>query len=120
MRICLLDLGSGKDMDASRPSTAALGAGRSSVPERHAARLGLGPTDLYDCGFDPDRGGGISSEVQGASLLIDAEALHRRIGSDPLLVLLDVRWALGDEDGHRRYLEGHIPTAVYVDLETEL
>ncbi len=35
-------------------------------------------------------------------------------------VLLDVRWALGDDRGHERYLAGHLPGAVYVDLETEL
>ncbi|WP_082518022.1 MULTISPECIES: sulfurtransferase [unclassified Rhodococcus (in: high G+C Gram-positive bacteria)] len=35
-------------------------------------------------------------------------------------VLLDVRWALGDTEGHRKYVDGHIPGAVYVDLPTEL
>ncbi|GHE07832.1 sulfurtransferase [Klenkia taihuensis] len=35
-------------------------------------------------------------------------------------VLLDVRWALGRSDGHERYLAGHLPGAVYVDLDTEL
>lgn len=35
-------------------------------------------------------------------------------------VILDVRWALGDPDGRQHYLEGHIPGAVFVDLETEL
>ncbi|BDZ41152.1 hypothetical protein GCM10025865_04510 [Paraoerskovia sediminicola] len=35
-------------------------------------------------------------------------------------VLLDVRWELGRDDGHERYLEGHLPGAVYVPLETEL
>jgi thiosulfate/3-mercaptopyruvate sulfurtransferase len=34
--------------------------------------------------------------------------------------LLDVRWALGDPDGRLRYQNGHIPGAVYVDLDTEL
>ncbi len=34
--------------------------------------------------------------------------------------LLDVRWALGDPHGHEQYLAGHIPGAVFVDLETEL
>jgi thiosulfate/3-mercaptopyruvate sulfurtransferase len=36
------------------------------------------------------------------------------------VVLLDVRWALGDDRGRERYLEGHLPGAVFVDLETEL
>jgi 3-mercaptopyruvate sulfurtransferase SseA len=35
-------------------------------------------------------------------------------------VLLDVRWALGDDRGRERYLEGHLPGAVFVDLGTEL
>jgi thiosulfate/3-mercaptopyruvate sulfurtransferase len=35
-------------------------------------------------------------------------------------VLLDVRWALGDPHGRQQYLDGHLPGAVYVDLETEL
>ncbi|WP_435831556.1 sulfurtransferase [Nocardia aurea] len=34
--------------------------------------------------------------------------------------LLDIRWALGDPDGPQHYLDGHIPGAVFVDLETEL
>jgi thiosulfate/3-mercaptopyruvate sulfurtransferase len=36
------------------------------------------------------------------------------------VVLLDVRWALGDEHGPATYLAGHLPGAVFVDLETEL
>ncbi len=35
-------------------------------------------------------------------------------------VLLDVRWALGDSRGREKYLAGHLPGAVFVDLETEL
>jgi 3-mercaptopyruvate sulfurtransferase SseA len=36
------------------------------------------------------------------------------------VVLLDVRWALGDDRGRERYLDGHLPGAVFVDLEAEL
>lgn len=39
---------------------------------------------------------------------------------DKRVRLLDVRWALGDPDGPQHYLAGHIPGAVFVDLETEL
>jgi thiosulfate/3-mercaptopyruvate sulfurtransferase len=35
-------------------------------------------------------------------------------------VLLDVRYKLGDPDGAGHYAAGHIPGAVYVDLDTEL
>jgi 3-mercaptopyruvate sulfurtransferase SseA len=38
----------------------------------------------------------------------------------PRPVLLDVRWALGDDRGRERYLAGHLPGAVFVDLDTEL
>jgi thiosulfate/3-mercaptopyruvate sulfurtransferase len=36
------------------------------------------------------------------------------------VVLLDVRWALGDDRGREKYLAGHLPGAVFVDLEAEL
>ncbi len=36
------------------------------------------------------------------------------------VVVLDVRWALGGPPGHEVYLGGHVPGAVYVDLDTEL
>lgn len=52
--------------------------------------------------------------------LIDAAALHRRMTSGQRTVILDVRWALGDPRGREHYLAGHLPDAVYVDLETEL
>lgn len=51
------------------------------------------------------------------SPLIDVEELKTRLGS---VTLLDVRWALGLEDGHGEYLSGHIPGAAFVDLETDL
>jgi thiosulfate/3-mercaptopyruvate sulfurtransferase len=35
-------------------------------------------------------------------------------------VLLDVRWALGSESGRDDHLAGHLPGAVFVDLDTEL
>ncbi|SKC48853.1 sulfurtransferase [Krasilnikoviella flava] len=52
-----------------------------------------------------------------------AADLRLSAGPDPEVgapVLLDVRWALGMTDGRERYLEGHLPDAVYVDLEAEL
>ncbi|MGH3879292.1 MAG: sulfurtransferase, partial [Actinophytocola sp.] len=35
-------------------------------------------------------------------------------------VLLDVRWKLGGPPGREEYERGHLPDAVYVDLDTEL
>ena len=40
--------------------------------------------------------------------------------ADPELVVLDVRWTLGKTDGRERFLDGHIPGARFVDLDTEL
>nr|WP_045743674.1 rhodanese-like domain-containing protein [Actinoplanes rectilineatus] len=53
-------------------------------------------------------------------VLIDVASLQQRIAGGRAPVLLDVRWALGDPDGELHYREGHIPGAVYVDLDTEL
>jgi thiosulfate/3-mercaptopyruvate sulfurtransferase len=50
------------------------------------------------------------------SVLISAAEL-RQAGR---AVLLDVRWALGDPHGREHYLDGHLPGAVFVDLESEL
>lgn len=65
-----------------------------------------------------------------AAVLVTADELAadlRLAGTDPAEgapVLLDVRWALpaaGERfDGHARYLAGHLPGAVFADLETEL
>ncbi|MDQ1043090.1 sulfurtransferase [Streptomyces sp. V4I2] len=46
--------------------------------------------------------------------------LRDLLASDAPPVVLDVRWALGDPHGRDHYAEGHIPGAVYVDLDTEL
>ena len=53
-------------------------------------------------------------------VLVSAGELARQLESADAPVLLDVRWALGDPHGHRHYLDGHLPGAVYVDLDTEL
>lgn len=54
------------------------------------------------------------------NVLISADELATELASDRPPVLLDVRWQLGGPPGHESYLEGHIPGAVYVDLDTEL
>lgn len=46
--------------------------------------------------------------------------LRELLASDTPPVVLDVRWALGDPHGRAHYAEGHVPGAVYVDLDTEL
>lgn len=53
-------------------------------------------------------------------VLVTVDKLAQQLESADPPVLLDVRWALGDPNGHQHYLDGHIPGAVYVDLDTEL
>jgi thiosulfate/3-mercaptopyruvate sulfurtransferase len=50
-------------------------------------------------------------------VLVSAAELRAAEGRD---VLLDVRWALGDPHGREQYQAGHLPGAVFVDLDTEL
>lgn len=49
--------------------------------------------------------------------LISAAELHERLAD---VRVLDARWRLGHDDGHEQYLKGHIPGAVFVDVEREL
>jgi len=55
-------------------------------------------------------------------VLVTADELAAALADDEPPVVLDVRWALGRgrDEAHERYLAGHVPGAVYVDLETEL
>jgi thiosulfate/3-mercaptopyruvate sulfurtransferase len=52
--------------------------------------------------------------------LITAWELAALLSASDRLRVLDVRWSLGGPPGRGLYREGHIPGAVYVDLETEL
>ena len=53
-------------------------------------------------------------------MLITASQLAAALASERPPVVLDVRWSLGGPPGHEEYLRGHVPGAVYVDLDTEL
>lgn len=54
------------------------------------------------------------------SPLIDVDTLAAELaGGDPP-VLLDVRWSLGGPPGLGAYREGHLPGAVFVDLNADL
>lgn len=52
--------------------------------------------------------------------LISVAELQAELGGARPPVLLDVRWALGGPDGAQEYARGHLPGAVYLDLETQL
>lgn len=53
-------------------------------------------------------------------MLITAPQLAAALASERPPVVLDVRWSLGGPPGREEYLRGHVPGAVYVDLDTEL
>jgi thiosulfate/3-mercaptopyruvate sulfurtransferase len=51
------------------------------------------------------------------TVIVSVPELFARIGD---VRLLDVRWALGAPDGRAAHTAGHLPGAVYVDLESTL
>src|SRR4051794_33253181 len=57
-------------------------------------------------------------------LITPAQLAGATIGDHPIgggpLRLLDVRWRLDRPDGRPDYVSGHIPGALYVDLDTQL
>jgi thiosulfate/3-mercaptopyruvate sulfurtransferase len=104
----------------------------AAVTERlwRAAREGTAPGSLGDADLAATVPGLrepvlITPEQLKAELAEEGEhdegaGERSRPGNPRKPVLLDVRWALGDPDGRAHYREGHIPSAVYVDLDTEL
>jgi thiosulfate/3-mercaptopyruvate sulfurtransferase len=55
------------------------------------------------------------------SPLITALELAAQLRAGPAApLLLDVRWSLGSGDGYISYLQGHLPGAVFVDMEHDL
>ena len=55
-----------------------------------------------------------------AGPLIDVGALARALAGSAPPVLLDVRWRLGGPPGIEAYRAGHLPGAVFVDLDADL
>jgi thiosulfate/3-mercaptopyruvate sulfurtransferase len=58
--------------------------------------------------------------VKPAAALIDAVDLADRLAGPSAPIVLDVRWRLGDPRGRENYLIGHIPGAVFLDLDAQL
>jgi thiosulfate/3-mercaptopyruvate sulfurtransferase len=57
---------------------------------------------------------------QATGPLIDVGPLAAELAGDAPPVLLDVRWRLGGPPGIDSYRAGHLPGAVYVDLDADL
>jgi thiosulfate/3-mercaptopyruvate sulfurtransferase len=55
-----------------------------------------------------------------AAITITPAELDHALASGTPPVVLDVRWQLGDPNGREYYRVGHIPGAVFADLDTEL
>jgi thiosulfate/3-mercaptopyruvate sulfurtransferase len=55
-----------------------------------------------------------------SGLLISPAALAEELAGEPGPVLLDVRWRLGGPAGIESYRAGHLPGAVFVDLDRDL
>ena len=53
-------------------------------------------------------------------ILVDPDTLASHIDAGRAVRLLDVRWRLNAPEGRPAYVAGHLPGAVYVDLEREL
>jgi thiosulfate/3-mercaptopyruvate sulfurtransferase len=53
-------------------------------------------------------------------LLVSPAALAEELASEAGPALLDVRWRLGGPPGLDSYREGHLPGAVFIDLERDL
>ncbi|HEV2376730.1 MAG TPA: sulfurtransferase [Streptosporangiaceae bacterium] len=56
----------------------------------------------------------------GGGPLTDATTLARALASEDPPVVLDVRWSLTGPPGIESYLAGHIPGAVFTDLDADL
>ncbi|MET0772372.1 MAG: rhodanese-like domain-containing protein [Candidatus Limnocylindrales bacterium] len=91
--------------------------------ERMLGWINLGTTtttsDKPSRDVDAPRPDPVVSELR-ADPLMRVEELAARL-DHPSVRVCDVRWFLGDPArGRREYLEGHIPGAIAVDLETDL
>lgn len=54
------------------------------------------------------------------NLLVEADQLAAELHGDDPPTLLDVRWRLTGPPGRDDYADGHLPGAVFVDLDTDL
>lgn len=58
--------------------------------------------------------------TRAGGLLVTAASLAEELANEPELVVLDVRWRLGGPPGLDSYRAGHLPGAVFADLDRDL
>lgn len=63
---------------------------------------------------------GDAGQTDGVHPLIEAPAFDRLLRRQTPVVLLDVRWHLGGPPGIESYRKGHLPGAVFVDLDQDV
>lgn len=62
----------------------------------------------------------MNPENSTGAILVTAQALAAELADGPAPVVLDVRWQLGGPPGIDSYREGHLPGAVFADLDRDL
>jgi thiosulfate/3-mercaptopyruvate sulfurtransferase len=62
----------------------------------------------------------VSADAVTSGPLVGTRSLAAELGGSAPPVLLDVRWRLGGPPGAESYRAGHLPGAVYADLDTDL
>jgi len=87
-----------------------------SHPSNESSTPGTDPGGA--AGTDP--GSGPADETAWTTPVVGPEALAAALRSDDPPVVLDVRWRLGGPHGRADHLIGHVPTAGFVDLDSEL
>lgn len=62
----------------------------------------------------------MAQQQRPVPVAVSADWLNEHQGLGASLVVADVRWYLDDRSGHAAYLAGHLPDAVFVDMDTDL
>jgi|GEM_PF-133624 len=94
-------------------------AARRGLPVGAEVTQGLGATHNDAAGSEQSHEPETDAHAVRARVFVTADQLRAEL-DDPSLVLLDVRWQLGVTNGSERYEQGHIPRALYADLDTQL
>src|SRR5215467_1364157 len=95
--------------------------GRRKLPTGQGPGVCL-PATLPSAGRPGDRSPP-GEGMRGVEPLIDVTSLARSLAAGPLPVLLDVRWRLAGSPGPPgivAYQAGHLPGAVFTDLDRDL